>query len=251
MKKEDFMKKVAVLVSIAFIIGIFCVPAFAFDKKETIVKADEAYDKGTMAGYKEAKKLLAPFLGKDEEATWKFARASYQIGIRTTDKTRRKAIFEKSFLAVEKYIDAGSTVVGTNYWYALNAGQYGKLKGIIKSLFLVKPMKKACKNVLRKDPGFEDGSAYTVLGAIEYEVPGGDLDLCISYCKKKLPYDKGDMTANLYLAKTYYKKKDYTKAKKYVETAINNNKYPKTASDKEDLAEAKELLKKVKAKLAN
>ncbi len=244
------MKKVAVLVSIAFIIGIFCVPAFAFDKKETIVKADEAYDKGTMAGYKEAKKLLAPFVGKDEEATWKFSRASYQIGVRTTNKEARKAIFEKSFLAVEKYIDAGSKVVGTNYWYALNAGQYGKLKGIIKSLFLVKPMKKACKIVIAKNAAFEKGAAYTVLGAIEYEVPGGDTDLCISYCKKKLPYEKYDMTANLYLAKAYYEKKEYAKAKGYVETAINNNKNPKTASDKEDVVEAKELLKKVKAKLA-
>lgn len=244
------MKKVAVLVSIAFIIGIFCIPAFAFDKKETIAKADELYDKGTLSSYKEAKKLLAPFVGKDEEATWKFARASYEIGIRTTNKDTRKAIFEKSFLAVEKYINAGSTVVGTNYWYALNAGQYGKLKGIIKSLFLVKPMKKACKNVLKKNADFEDGSAYTVLGAIEYEVPGGDLDLCISYCKKKLPYDKGDMTANLYLGKTYYKKKDYKKAKMYLETMIKHNTNPTTANAKEDLAEGKELLKKVKAKLA-
>jgi len=243
------MKKVAVLVSIAFIIGIFCVPVFAFDKKETIVKADEAYDKGTMAGYKEAKKLLAPFVGKDEEATWKFSRASYQIGVRTSNKDSRKAILEKSFLSVEKYIEAGSTVVGTNYWYALNAGQYGKLKGIIKSLFLVKPMKKACKNVIKKNPGFEKGSAYTVIGAIEYEVPGGDLDLCISYCKKALKYDADGISSNLYLAKAYYKKKDYKISKKYLEHMIATAK-PKTANDKEDVAEGKELLKKVKEKLA-
>lgn len=243
------MKKIAVLMSLAMIIGICCVPAFAADNKDIIAKADALYDTGTLASYKEAKKLLEPLVGKDEEATWKFSRASYQIGVRTTNKETRKAVFEKSFKAVEAYVNAGSTVPGTNYWFAVNAGQYGKLKGIIKSLFLVKPMKKACNNVLKKDPGFEDGSAYTILGAIEYEVPGGDLDKCITLCKKKLGYDSDDMTANLYLGKTYYKKKDYATSKKYLEHMIATAK-PKTANDKEDVAEAKELLVKVKENLA-
>jgi tetratricopeptide (TPR) repeat protein len=243
------MKKIAVLMSFALLLSVFCLTALAEDAKDVIAKADEAYNKGTLAAYKEAKTLLEPLVGKNEEATWKFSRASYQIGVRTANKETRKAIFEKSFKAVEAYVNAGSTVPGTNYWFAVNAGQYGKLKGIIKSLFLVKPMKAACNNVIKKDPGFEDGSAYTILGAIEYEVPGGDLDKCITLCKKKLVYDADDSTANLYLGKTYYKKKEYTTAKKYLEHMIATAK-PKTANDKEDLAEAKELLVKVKEELA-
>jgi tetratricopeptide (TPR) repeat protein len=243
------MKKIAVLISFAMLLSVFCLAAVAEDAKEIIAKADEAYNKGTLTSYKEAKKLLEPLVGKNEEATWKFSRASYQIGVRTTNKETRKAIFEKSFKAVEAYVNAGSTVPGTNYWFAVNAGQYGKLKGIIKSLFLVKPMKAACNNVLKKDPGFEDGSAYTILGAIEYEVPGGDLDKCITLCKKKLGYKPDDMTANLYLGKTYYKKKEYATSKKYLEHMIATAK-PKTANDKEDVAEAKELLVKVKEELA-
>ena len=77
-------------------------------------------------------------------------------------------------------------------------------------------------------------------------VPGGDLDKCIEYSNKALKYDADNVTANLYLGKAYYKQDKLSEAKERLEHIIATAN-PKTASDKEDVAEAKELLEKVKA----
>ena len=157
-------------------------------------------------------------------------------------------MFEKAYKSIEPYFKNGSKNINTNFWYALCAGKYGKVKGIIKTLFLVKPMKKACKEVAKQNPGYEEGTALTILDAIEYEIPGGDKELTITYCNRALKYDAFGLTPNLYLAKAYYKKKEYKKAKERLVVIIENSKI-KTKDEKKDLQEAKDLLKKVHEKL--
>ena len=157
---------------------------------------------------------------------------------------RRKVSSARDTKPCEPYFNKGTKDVNTNYWFALNAGKYGKIKGVLKSLFLVKPMKTACNNVVAKDPGYEEGGGYTILGALEYEVPGGDLKKGIDYFNKGLKYNPDGIAVNLYLGKSYYKQKEYAKAKERLEFIIANGK-PETKDDKKDMAEAKELLAKV------
>ena len=246
------MKRISILLSVVFIIGIFCVVALAETPEEIIKKADALYNKGdaanSIAPVEEAMALLEGVIEGNEEAAWKFGRASYFVAVRITDKAKKEQIFDKAYNALRPYYDAGTDDIGTNYWFALNAGKYGKLHGILRSLFLVKPMKNACKKILAIDPSYEDGSAYTILGAIEYEVPGGDLDLCIDYCNKTLKYNSSSITANLYLGKAYNKQKNYEKAKESLEHLVATAK-PKYQDEKDDVAEGKELLAEVKAEM--
>jgi len=246
------MKKISILLSVVFILGIFCVVALAETPEEVIKKADALYDKGDAANdiapVKEAMTLLEGVMADNEDAAWKFARASYFVGVRISDKAQKEAIFDKAYKTLRPYYDAGTDNLGSNYWFALSAGKYGKLHGIVRSLFLVKPMKTACNKIIAKNPGYEEGSAYTILGAIEYEVPGGDLALCIDYCSKKLKYEPDDITANLYLGKAYNKQKEYAKAKERLEHLIATAK-PRYKDERDDVAEAKVLLEEVKASL--
>jgi tetratricopeptide (TPR) repeat protein len=246
------MKKVSILISVVFIVGIFCVVALAQTPDEVIAKADALYNKGDAANdiapVKEAMALLEGVMEGNEDAAWKFGRASYFVGVRISDKGQKEAIFDKAYKALRPYYDAGTDNIGSNYWFALNAGKYGKLHGILRSLFLVKPMKTACNKVLAKDPSYEDGAAYTILGAIEYEVPGGDLDLCVDYCNKALKYDPDAISSNLYLGKAYYKQDNFEMAKERLEHLIATAK-PKYKDEEDDVAEAKELLADVKAEL--
>ena len=259
------MKKFSILLSLIFVIGL--ISAFALAEEEVtepvtdevaepvveeveltpMEKADALYNEKTLKQVREAIAIYDSIMEGNEEATWKFARASYYIGVRTTDKGQQKDIFEKSYVALEAYIDAGSKDINTNYWYALCAGKFGKLKGILKSLFLVKPMKNACNVVIDQDPSYEDGAALTILGAIEYEIPTGSIDECIKYCTEALKYDPDGLTANLYLGKSYIKKDDYEKAKGHLEIAIGVK--PKTPDDWDDHDEAVELLEDVNKEL--
>jgi len=242
--QQGKMKKVLVLFSVAILLGVFCAIAIAETPAEVIKKADDLYAKKDMASVKEAMKLLEGVKGTSEEAAWKFGRASYFVGARTDDAKTQEGIFSKGYESLRPYFDKGSKDVNTNYWFALNAGKYGKIKGVLKSLFLVKPMKAASNNVVAKDAGYEEGGAYTILGALEYEVPGGDLKKGIDYFNKALKYNADGIAVNLYLGKSYYKQKEYAKAKERLEFIIANGK-PETKDDKKDMAEAKELLAKV------
>jgi tetratricopeptide (TPR) repeat protein len=241
------MKRITVLVLTLSLVVLFSISALA-DVAADITAADDLYDKGGITNYKAAAKLMEPYIGKDENATWRYARASYSTAVRLTNAATKEKMFENAYKAVEPYFNNGSKNIGTNYWFALCAGKYGKIKGIVKTLFLVKPMKTACKNVIAKDPGYEDGAALTILGAIEYEVPGGDKELTIKYCKRALKYDPDALVPNMYLARAYYKMKDYAKAKERLEHVINHSKAV-TKDEKEDMAEAKELLIKVNEKM--
>lgn len=247
------MKKISILLSVVFVIGIFCVVALAETPEEVIKKADALYNKGdaanSIAPVEEAMGLLEGVVEGNEEAAWKFARASYFVGVRIADKARKEQIFDKAYKSLRPYYDAGTDNIGSNYWFSLSAGKYGKLHGIVRSLFLVKPMKNATKKVIAQDPGYEDGAAYTILGAIEYEVPGGDLDLCIDYCNKALKYDANAITPNLYLGKAYYKQKNYEMAKERLEHLIATAK-PGYKDEEDDVAEGKELLAEVNEKMA-
>lgn len=238
------MKKVLFLISIAVIVGMFAAMAYAATPEEIFKVADDVYKKKDVAAVKANMKDLEGLAASNEAAAWRFGRASYFVGARTDDAKTQEGIFSKGYKALEPYFNKGTKDVNTNYWFALNAGKYGKIKGVLKSLFLVKPMKTACNNVVAKDPGYEEGGGYTILGALEYEVPGGDLKKGIDYFNKGLKYNPDGIAVNLYLGKSYYKQKEYAKAKERLEFIIANGK-PETKDDKKDMAEAKELLVKV------
>lgn len=238
------MKKVLFLISIVLIVGMFAAIAYAATPEEIFKVADDAYKKKDVAAVKANMAALEGLAASNEGAAWRFGRASYFVGARTDDAKTQEGIFSKGYKALEPYFNKGTKDVNTNYWFALNAGKYGKIKGVLKSLFLVKPMKTACNNVVAKEPGYEEGGAYTILGALEYEVPGGDPKKTIDFCKKALKYNPDGIAANLYLAKAYYKIDDLKSAKSTLEFLIANGK-PETKDDRKDMQEAKDLLAKV------
>jgi len=249
--KEERMKKLALIISVFMFFGLCAVAVLAQDEApemSPMEKADALYNQKTMDSVKEAVTIYESLMEGNEEAAWKFARAAYWVGVRTTGKDAQEAIFDKAYNAVKPYFDAGTTNINTNYWFALCAGKYGKLHGIVQSLFLVKPMKTACERVINQDEGYEDGSALVIYGAIEYEVPGGDKDVTVDYCNRALKYDPDGISTNLYLAKAYYDMKEYAKAKERLDHLIANGK-PETKDDKADMAEAEELLAKVNEKM--
>lgn len=245
------MKKLALIISILMLFGLGAVAVLAQEEAPEMTpmeKADSLYNKKTMDSVKEAVTIYESLMEGNEEAAWKFARASYWVGVRTTGKDTQEVIFDKAYNAVKPYFDAGTNNINTNYWFALCAGKYGKLHGIVQSLFLVKPMKAACEKVINQDEGYEDGSALVIYGAIEYEVPGGDKNVTVDYCNRALKYDPDGISTNLYLAKAYYDMKEYAKAKERLDHLLAYGK-PETKDDKADMAEAEELLVKVNEKM--
>jgi tetratricopeptide (TPR) repeat protein len=246
-------KSLALIVSLTVILA-FASLAFAATTEELFKQADDAYAKKDAAAIKANMKALEPLTVSNEGAAWRYARASYEIGVNVTDEKSQDAIYKAGYKAVEPYYKKGSKDVNTIYWFAITAGKYANFHKFdaFKS-GLAEEIKKASSKVIAADPGYENGNAYVVLGAVYYKlyvtplVKGGDLDKSIENLKKALTYRPDSIFANLTLGQCYYEKKMYKEAKPYLETSLKGT--PANNDDRKYLKEAKEYLEKVNNKL--
>ncbi len=247
------MKKVLLTVLSLMIALAFASVLFAATAEEVFKQADDAYAKKDTAAIKENMKALEALTATNEGAAWRYARASYQVGVNITDEKLQDTTFKAGYKAVEPYYKKGSKDVNTNYWFAIAAGKYANFHKFdaFKS-GLAEEIKKSCAKVIATDPGYENGNAYAVMGAVYYKlyvtplVKGGDLDKAIENLKKGLGYRADSIFINLTLGQCYYEKKMYKEAKPYLETALKGK---PGNNDEKYLGEAKEYLAKVNNKL--
>jgi len=248
------MKKVLLLTLALAVVLAFSASLLAATTEDVLKQADDAYAKKDVGGMKANMKALEGLATANEGAAWRFARASYEVGVDVTDSKAQDSIFKAGYKAVEPYYTKGSKDVNTIYWYAITAGKYANFHKFdaFKS-GLADQIKKAAAKVIAANPGYENGNAYAVLGAVYYKlyvtplVSGGDLDKAIDNLKKGLGYRPDSIFINLTLGQCYYEKKMYKEAKPYLETSLKGK--PANNDDKKYLAEAKEYLDKTNNKL--
>ncbi len=248
------MKKVLFVFVSVMVMFAFALSVSAATTEEVFKQADDAYAKKDATAIKESMKALEGLTAANEGAAWRYARASYQIGVNVADEKTQDSIFKAGYKAVEPYYKKGSKDVNTNYWFAIAAGKYANFhKFDAFKTGLADEIKKAAGKVIATEPGYENGNAYAVLGAVYYKlyvtplVKGGDLDKAVENLKKGLGYRADSIFINLTLGQCYYEKKMYKEAKPYLETSLKGK--PGNNDDKKYLKEAKEYLDKVNNKL--
>ncbi len=120
------------------------------------------------------------------ELLWKAARCYEKFGNNIEDPL---ATYEKGKERAEKATQLYPDQVEGHYWLAALMGRVGEEKGILNSLFMVKPMKTELEQCLEIDPQFPD--AYYVLGKLYWKVPGwplsvGDKKKAVEYALKSV-----------------------------------------------------------------
>jgi tetratricopeptide (TPR) repeat protein len=89
---------------------------------------------------------------------------------------RPEAAREKAFAALAKAADAvrarHAGRAEPQIWYGIIAASYAGARGGLGALSLAKEAKKAFEQALEIDPKALEGSAYTSLGSLYYQVPG-------------------------------------------------------------------------------
>lgn len=136
---------------------------------------------------------------------------------------------EKAFEALAKTADAVrakySTRAETQIWYGIIAASYAGARGGLGALGLVKEAKKALELALEIDPKALDGSAYTSLGSLYYQVPGwpigfGDDDKAREMLQKALALNPDGIDANYFLGDFLYRKGEHEPARRALEKAL-------------------------------
>lgn len=98
----------------------------------------------------------------------KWASCQYNV----VDNSLKISCLEKVIIANENALKATPASSELKVWLAINNSSLAGAKGGLGALSLVKKSKKLLEDVIAVNPQVLDGSAYTSLGSLYYQVPG-------------------------------------------------------------------------------
>ena len=214
--------------SLVLILMGFSGTLFSQEAGELIVQADEMFlQMSDMDTAKKTLELYRQALGKTDDkyqAFWRISRIHYFIGGHTEGKKEKQALFAQGVYYGKKAIAAEPEKPDGHYWLAVNNGKYGETKGVMKSLSLVKPIKKSLIKVIELDRTYEDGGADRVLGRVFFKLPGlagGSKDKSMEHLEKSKELGPDDPVTRVYLADTYLANDKIEEARAELEYVLN------------------------------
>ena len=140
-------------------------------------------------------------------------------------------------------------------WQGIILSTYAGAKGGLGALDMVKQAKGSLEQAIKVDPAALDGSAYTSLGALYYQVPGwpvgfGDDEQAEVLLKKALTMNPDGIDPNYFYGDYLAREKRYSEARVVLEKALVAPDRPgREVADSGRRAEVKALLAKVQSEL--
>ena len=150
----------------------------------------------------------------------------------------------------DKYPERAEPVI----WYAIIVSSEAGAKGGLGALSLAKDAKSSLEKAIEIDRNALDGSAYTTLGSLYYQVPGwpigfGDDRKALEMLKSALAVNPNGIDPNYFMGDFLYRKGDYAGAKSALAKALAAPARPDRAvADEGRRKEIEELLAKVNGK---
>ena len=185
-----------------------------------------------------------------KKVIWRLARVYFTYGDNAKSKEKKLYWYTKGKAKAKEAMTKFPELPGGHFWYAVNLGRIGQVKGVLNSLGLAPTIRKEFEKTLKIDPNHT--GALDGLGVYYYAIPsyvGGSLSKSLNYLNKAIEIDPHYSVAYIDLAKVYIKKKKYDKARYYLYKVINM-KNPTHPADYylDDKPDAEKLLEKIKNK---
>jgi tetratricopeptide (TPR) repeat protein len=182
------------------------------------------------------------------DAAWKLSKFNYYLATHTDDSNERDAAFRAG-------IDAGKTAVQLqnekpdgHFWLGANYGGAAE-HSTIQGLATVDDIRNEMQTVLRLDEGYQDGSAYMVLGLVYLNAPsivGGDPKKAVEEMEKGLRFGEPNAFLHLHLAEAYKKVGRNDDARKEIKKILSMTPDPNYQPEyKEASAAAQKLLDQI------
>lgn len=178
-----------------------------------------------------------------------------EINYQTPEKQREEA-FAKLVTQADAALASEPNAPELLIWRGIILSTQAGAKGGLGALSLVKEAKSNLEQALAIDPQALDGSAYTSLGSLYYQVPGwpvgfGDDAQAEKLLKQALAINPGGIDPNYFYGDFLSRQKRYAEARTALEKALAASDRPgRESADAGRRAEARRLLEQVVAKLA-
>ncbi len=91
-------------------------------------------------------------------------------GEKREKKSDKLADYDLARQDCEKAVALSSGSADAHFWYGVSMGRWGEAKGILKAMFLIKPIRREMEATLKLQPGH--GGAHRVLGEMLWQIPG-------------------------------------------------------------------------------
>lgn len=177
------------------------------DTSAVIDQADKIYAVRTeTSGGQEALTLYEQVLSSEPTnatALWKAGRACYWIAENAKNKKEKMAAFDKGIAYTLKATELDPKSIDSHFWLAGLWGSYGEAKGVLKSLALVKPIRKELETINRLNDQYQGGAGYRILGIVDYKVPGfagGSKKRAVEELNKAMAIDPNNAFNRYYMA---------------------------------------------------
>jgi tetratricopeptide (TPR) repeat protein len=217
--------------------------------KEHVAQADQLYAQRSdlvrvRQGIIELGQALISDPG-DYDAEWRLSKFSYYLATHTDNTGERDKAFREGIEAGKTAVKLQDVKPDGHFWLGAN---YGGSAQAIPGLATVDDIRNEMETVLRLDEGYQDGSAYMVLGLVYLQAPkvvGGDPQKAVEQMEKGLRFGNSNAVLHLHLAEAYLKLGRTPDARKHLNTIISmkpdQNYLPEY---QEAVSEARKLLEK-------
>jgi tetratricopeptide (TPR) repeat protein len=247
-----FKSKIKYILAMASLLALALAATALAAPQELLDQAAAAYARrADPQSARQAVELYGQALAADpysEEAAWKLCRAWYWLGSHLPEDKALEP-FEKAVEAAKQAVAINPESMAGHYWLGVAYGSYGKAKGVMKSLALVDPIKEEMAWVIKKDPAYEKGGPYRVLGRLYFKLPGlmgGSTAKAIENLKIAVQHGPQRWINHLYLAEVYLKEGQKDLAKPLLEQIAAGQAEAGLEAELADWqAEARKLLKEL------
>lgn len=147
-------------------------------------------------------------------------RIKYQTPAKAQEDAYEKLVKESAQI-VQQYPKHAEPAI----WHGIVEASYAGAKGGLGALSLAKSARKSFETAMSLDPDALNGSAYTSLGSLYYQVPGwpigfGDEKKALELLRKGLAANPGGIDPNYFLGDYLYRTGDYAGAEDALKKAL-------------------------------
>lgn len=177
-----------------------------------------------------------------------------EVNYKLPDKQREAAFADLAQQAAQA-VAAEPAAAELRIWHGIVLSTYAGAKGGLGALDLVKKAKAELEEALKLDPKALDGSAYTSLGSLYYQVPGwplgfGDDAKAEALLKQALAINPDGIDPNFFYGDFLLRKKRYPQAKAALEKALAApDRAGRAAADEGRRGEIRQRLKDLESRL--
>lgn len=179
------------------------------------------------------------------DAAWKLSKFNYYLATHTDDAKERDDAFREGITAGETAVQLQNAKPDGHFWLGANYGGAAE-HSTLAGLATVNDIKSEMETVLRLDEGYQDGSAYMVLGLVYLNAPvliGGDPKKAVEEMEKGLRFGEPNAFLHLHLAEAYRKVGRNDDARRELKKILSMNPDPNYLPEyKEASAGAQKLL---------